>query len=504
MRPRTNRDIFGRFSSGEFDIDRSNMQILQMIHAKYSREYLPFFAMLSTMYGSSKRGKEIREEVIWINQVRGIIEAAIFGGKVSGDQATELYDLFDKIEDRKQVFIDEVKQNQSLQQKMDKVQQTVGISTGDLNITKDMLKAGVKQAKKRDIGGDFRHKHPESSHRLRRIGEGIKVAALGPFSPVFDLVSDLSKMLASRLGRGENRRESRLMTSLGLHTMTGSGFQSPTPTMTPGANITPMSMPPTPPLAMDPLFQFFNNKAYKAKWTRELLDRMKKAGQASIDNGSLLRIGGGILKYTALIAGAVISIKQFVNLFGAAREAKEAGRKAVIAGTDLGKVIAQRDAEVQSIGLDAAAAKYKKTPQQVIKESAEREHIRQKTIDSGIKAQESTIARIGRLTPIGAAAKAVANKVYGNKPKVQSVEELQKQYERKFTVTPPKIDTKQLDEIVKGAIRKMEETSKSVDKLTERIGNQNDAKPVSVGNPFDSADPLVTQLSSGKLTIGGK
>lgn len=485
MWPGTNRTFRDRSSGGEWDVDRFNMQILQMVHAKYSREYRPFFAMLSTMYGNSKRGKEIREQIIWVNQVRSIIEACIFSGRVTGDQASALYELFDRIEERKQFFIDDVRNNQAMQQKMDKVTQSIGVSITDLNLTKEVLKTGVKQAKRKPKI-DSGYRHSGAGERIRRIGEGMKIAALGPFSPIFDLVSDLTKTLASRMNRGRGVKESSAMSGIGMTGLSSPDFQAPRMPFEQG------------PFVSDPLFNFFNTKAYKAKWTKELLDRMKKAGQ-TISSHEGAAFGMKLLKYSAAAAALLVSIKNILSIMSVVKEAKEVGNKASVAGTELGKVIARRDAEVQQMGIEAVSEKRKRTPTQIIKESAKLENLRQQNLHDAAALREPIIAKVPGL-------RWITKKITGyERPKVQSVSELEKMYERKFNYTPPKIDTKRLDDIVKGASEEMKKMSKSVDKLSDSISksNQVEIKPTGVGGLFDSADPLINQLSSGKLTLGG-
>lgn len=495
---------------GDLNVDRFNMQILQVVHAKFSREYLPFFAMMATMYSnSSKRGKEIREQILWINHVRAIIDSVTFTGKITPEQTRMLYNLFDKIEDRKQGFLDDVRVNQSMQQKMDRAAQSVGVSVNDLNLTKGALKAGVKQARKKpvtDEGPTRRRSGIHSSDRIRRIGEGMKVAAFGPFTPLVDLAADINKLVSSWSVGRKDKKESRISSSLGARHV---GMPAAAEPISPLIRDIPTGFGmPTQRSPQEDLFAFFNNKAYKAKWTKELLDRVGKIGRPMTAGGTLTGGDGTkLLKYAATIATSVASIKVVLDLFKVSREAKEAGRKAAIASTELGRSIKDKEQFIEQEGLQGAAERMHKTSDQVIRDLARMKQQQQKTESSAAKALEPPTSKVPWYVspPIWLVDK-IARKAAGyRRPEVQSVEQIQKEYERKFKPTGVTLDPRAFDGITKNlsaSMKSMEETMKKL--MESNRQSEYQIRPPSVGNPYDPSDPLINQLSAGQLTAGGK
>jgi hypothetical protein len=484
-----------------YGVSVNNDTILHQIYASFRNEYIPFLTELSKAYQVGEVASDIDDTVLMVHDVMKKIVEIITIGKVGKKDASILYQSINDIEANKSRLMNRITEDEEFRSKVEEIYETTGISAKDLGITKEMLKAGVKQVKGKQVDNEFQsgfeQKHPKSSGKLKSVVEGMKVAGLGPFAPVLDIVGDVENWLRSKLIKPKEKRgQSMPGSSMRGLPSRDRRFQQqtlpapqPVERVSPGINYTEGES--------NSLFHFFNTRAYKAKWTKELLERMKGGkGTEPSSSGQLLKYA---LSTAAVVGGIAFTGKKVYDLIKAIKEAKVSGGKAIESAQGLGKVIAVRDAEIigRPGGLEAASKKYNKTKKQLVEEATNREYTRQVGLAAGFAARENIVTRMEPW---------LVGKITGYKrPKVESREQIRKDTERKFDYKPAKIDTAELDRIVKAAAEEMKKMGKSVDKLSDNVGKtQTEVKPVSVGNPFDSADPWVTQLSTGKLTVGGR
>ncbi len=488
-------------------LDKFNMQSIAALRAKLHRDYLGFFGNLYLLYGPSERRNEIHHIIGKINRLITTIDNALLSNKVTKRDIADLLDGIDDLNESRDVFADEINNIKSLKERVERTTKATGISPQDLNITRDVVKksaaATIAAQRSGRIGERIRRAAPTAYKSLSEIGTGIKIAALGPFAPIADIlgsgIAGVSRWIGGKRRERLERKAEEATRPSGYTTMMPESRRTnvgrPSRVLHEGSvqGATSAIRPGLVEERFDPMFRFFNVGAYKAKWTKELLDRIKGIKGPEEKGASILsRFLPSIATGIGIIAGwkIVEAIKAWRDLGKAEKGAQKSWVQAEMAGKGYEKWVAKE-------GISPAAQKMGVSPETLIKRMSIRKQQRQKTELAGAPF-ETKIPIIGGLV----------RKAFGyQKPKVQALPEIIKEYEQKFKYEP-QVDRVKREEGIKRdtekAVEIMKKLSQSVDNLSNSVRKEKETpniKPSGVANIYDSADSLINNLATGKLTI---
>jgi hypothetical protein len=246
------------------------------------------------MYGASPQKREVDDAIGLVQKVRGTIESVLQNQSISHDDARVIYDLTGQIEQKKDELVEQAAQVKALRDRLDRVQREVGISTAELNVTRQVVRKGVKQAigSQREGASDFLSRTAPGTLDLgRQLARGAATALAGPFAPILGAGYDVAKGAAGVVGgirkklseQQERRFAGRLKAyspgglesvsvargrGTALSGITGiGGREVGRPTLDVGGDRGRSD---------GSLMDFWNKGAYRAKYTKELLSVLKE------------------------------------------------------------------------------------------------------------------------------------------------------------------------------------------------------------------------------------
>jgi len=278
-----------------FGVDQYSMKVLRALHAKYTRDYLAFFKSLSSMYGASPQKREIDDAVMLVQKVRGTIESVLQNKSIDRDDARVIYELTGQIEEKKDALMEQAAQVKALRERLDKVQREVGISAKDLNITRQIVRKGVKQAagSQREGVMDFLARTAPGTLELgRKLTRGAAATFAGPFAPLLGAGYDVARGaagIAGGLGKKLRQRQERRFASKLKAYAPGEDLEGLAQARGMGTSLSGITgtVARETKRAMDlegrvgagkcscDLMDFWNKGAYRAKYTKELLSVLK-------------------------------------------------------------------------------------------------------------------------------------------------------------------------------------------------------------------------------------
>jgi hypothetical protein len=291
----------GRLYKGAFGADQFSIQAMKSLHTKYTYDYLPYFEALEDIYDpDSPRAKDIRETIALINRMRDLLEEVVSSGQITSDNSKRLTSLAGKIQARKRFFAREAKKVDALHQSLQEASEKTGISLQELNATRERIKAGIQLSQEAaqeprvpDVGV------PEKfARRPRRWADrmlpSIGAVTLGPFYPV---VEKLVK---------EEIRERRALGGWGFPEGTSAGREYlPELSGFPrGSRVRRTKSRFTVQEQAASLMWFFEEGAYKTKWTKELLAAVKGERPTGIGEGILGGLGTMLASLLPGVLGA--------------------------------------------------------------------------------------------------------------------------------------------------------------------------------------------------------
>jgi len=321
------------------DITIGNYQVLA---ANITRAYIPYYRNIATAYSDTEKGvgKVIREQQIRMADMLGLL-ARVEGKGVTPVTRKELKNLESLRkswqEAHKQVVV-WVKESIPFRKDSEKAIKDLGISPKDTKAAADVLKK--PESERGGVISEIVH-----TLGLRRMVPAISAGALagiaapmlgplaGPAAAVAGLGYSGYKMVKGITGRRKTRLAGGDVSSAGLAGMPGApgvpglegmpgiagtgvveGIASTYPRdaagkFLPRGDLTGVNT------IEKSLFKFFNVRAMKAKWTRNLLRAIEKRGAA---DGAL---GAGLLdsfsKLKVLLPGLLLSLGKGAGLAGA-------------------------------------------------------------------------------------------------------------------------------------------------------------------------------------------
>jgi hypothetical protein len=497
-------------------VDKTSMYQLDALYTKYTRDYLQFFKEISGMYSRGDEKKSADAAVQAVEKIRSLLSSVLKTGTITAEDSKTLFALVDEIEDRKDSFVRKMETNKSLAEKIDRVEKTVGVSPEDLNVTREISKRAISQARATTKEGTLsflKRTAPKTVSAAQDLGRGIATGALGPFSPLLTGAKELFSVgrgVASKIqGRRAAKQQSKLRP---VFTRGVDRFDTPHAAYTrpPSAGSTEHRMRSRGhPKESSSLMTFFDKGAYKAAWTKELLEVTKgDAGRGKSIGGlgdMLTLFGAGLLPFLgtagllALLAAAVgfttIELGRLIPAIADYQKSKaqqaEAAKALARSYQDINAAI------VEGGGLKKYAVAAKKSPGQVLQAQ---DALR-------VNAAQQHYAAIPFYNPakiIGRSLGAITgrNPLTKIKPYGPRMEELQKKLEEtqaqkeasgssktpQVNVTIPGLDD------FKGTLQAFAEQLKLTSPAQE-IGPR-------INNMHDSGDALMQEYARGTLTFG--
>jgi len=517
-------------------VDQYNMQILRALRTKLYRDYLTFFRSLLELYGKSKQRREINEAISKIKRSVAFLDSVLIEGELKKGDAEDLAAQLGELNELRDQFLEQVKNVRALSRRVEEVRRETGISLEDLSITKEVVKKGIQQARRPIEKPSVLERLQEVAPRTYRAGarllKGAGVAAFGPFAPLVDLVFPLAtEMFKLPLAAGRalrRRREERFWRSLrpvtGRATLGELEQIQVERRMRPGvlegresSFFAPGIGPSIPrPIKRSreeqvaPLMYFFDKKAYRAKWTKELLSRFKrfekKERGMGIMSSLLSSVGalpGRLLKLSAaivplvgkagLLAGLGASIGFTINrvyklgeVIASLRDVREqlgAGARKV------GETVAQRKEAIREMGLEEYAKRTGRTSTGAL---------------VNILALEER-ARLQKYESLP-----WYKKIFTKKPELKTTYEIRERLEELKTELgikgpPPGAAASAARE--KQIAEEINKLSGVIKDLSQQVGRDKEVpaiKDASLGNLYDSGDVLINEHASGSLTLEGE
>lgn len=497
-------------------VDKTTMYQLEALYTKYTRDYLPYFKSLAQMYKKGDQKRFAEESVIAVEKVRSLIDSILKTGGINEQDTQKLFDLIDEIEDRKDSFVRKAQTNKSLADKMDEVSKRTGVTPEDMSITQGIGRRAATQAKqvtkegREGISPFLRRTAPKGSQFV----SGTLSSVLGPFSPVLSAAGSFAheavnvvKGVSSKIQDWSSRRSQTNLRPVGVTNIpmdstgrsTWSGEPRTVRTSRSGGE----------PYA--PLMMFFDKGAYKAKWTKELLDTTKKLVERTKGTGNDLlgdlvpnlkdfALGLGLfIGKAGLWALAVTAIGVEISATKSASDKYNVAKKEEAAAVER-QASADRDQfkVMEEIGLSEFAKRAGKSPRQVL---IEKEAVRQRVEEKRYTALPwySREKLHGRF--IGAYTGRNPHAPEG--PLVPHERRIQILQERLNKLNSQPSGSSKLPEM-KVTIPGLEDVPKAIlDSIEQMKQNVQVQQPVPrLVNVHDSGDVLTREHAKGDLTLG--
>jgi hypothetical protein len=490
-----------------FGADLSSMQAFRALGVKLARDYLIFFRNLEKAYPVGELGEEAKAALKLVISTLRLVERSIASGVPRKEDVEDIVANVDVLNAQRDFFVQRAEEDRDLKERIEQTEEETGVSPEALGITEKAIRRGARIERKR-----ARRRASPRARRMPRtrklgaeLGKGLGVAALGPFYPIAEMLSgplqDIYGLGRGMLRRREERGLGESFKPTGYPEEQGMGLGGVLPKVfgyPEERRVGPQA---------EPLWQFFNKEAYRAKWTKELLQRIKEMGRARREEGGLLgnlamgikgalaaigitTVAGGLAIGALTVGTAVITTliaKEFAKELGGliddfknwAKEDKERVRR-----------LEELPVRSPVTGKLYSAASRRRIAE-LIAESKQPQWL--KTLRSffprafptpGVPAPLPEIIppseEMGGIGPRGLTRAAAG--VWG----------------------PALFPQHSTLGVSSGMDKQIEKLSKAVDNLSGQIGprrTQPSIKEPGLGDPFDSADALLSEYTSGRLTL---
>jgi hypothetical protein len=503
-----------------FGVDLSSMQAFSALRAKLARDYLIFFRNLEKAYSAGELGEEAKAASKLVVSTLHLVDRSIASGVPQKEDVEDIIANVDVLNAQRDFFVQRAEEDRDLKERIEQTEEETGVSPEALGITEKAIRRGARIERKRARRGALprARRMPRTRELGAELGKGLGVAALGPFYPIAEMLSgplqDIFGLGRGMLRRREERRLRESFRPTGYPEKRGMRLGEILPKVFgypeerrvgPKVFGYPEERRVGP--QAEPLWQFFNKEAYRAKWTKELLQRIKEMGRARREEGGLLgnlamgikgalaaigitTIAGGLAIGALTVGTAVITTliaKEFAKELGGliddfknwAKEDKERVRR-----------LEELPVRSPVTGKLYSAASRRRTAE-LIAESKQPQWL--KTLRSffprafptpGVPAPLPEIIppseEMGGIGPRGLTRAAAG--VWG----------------------PALFPQHSTLGASSGMDKQIEKLSKAVDNLSGQIGPrriQPSIKEPGLGDPFDSADALLSEYTSGRLTL---
>lgn len=496
---------------------RASLQSLQAMRTKFERDYLPFYDALSSTYKTGPNKKAADQAARKVERVTVLLDEMIRGGSVTAQDTSALYTLVDDLEESRQYFIEQAATTHALQARIEKITEETGISLEDLGVTPELARKAVRrdvQAGRSSVLQTIRGQFPRTRGAASNVLGGVGAAVAGPFTPFLRMgVGAGRDILGAVSAVGRMLREARQAQFAAqlrpvaagasvedLEQMAAAREQGPSVSAFRGVRSRTVSVEDQ----TRPLQHFFEKGAYRAKWTKELLEGMREVakgrGGASAGFAGLsekfqdlsLAIAPFIGKaglYAGLAVGVGLSIKKFGELDVAIGDFLSAQKKRQRAADELARVTEDKLNVIKQMGIDEYSRRVGKSPTQV-------------AMDVAFQEQRAILERRAARPWY----QKTADFWLGRKgPEIQPFYERTAQIERMYRSTSQPSQVKNgplelaplqipglldLDATMKELVQQMQK---------ERFGGVPSA---GMGNPYDSANTMLGSHADGDITLG--
>jgi hypothetical protein len=507
-----------------FAVDLSSMQAFRALRAKLARDYLMFFRNLEKAYPTGELGEETKAASKLVIATLRLVDRSIAFEVLQKEDVEDIIANVDVLNAQRDFFVRRAEESQPLKEEIEKTEEETGISPESLNITKEMIHRGARIERKR-----ARRRAVPLARRMSRtfglgaeLGKGLGVAALGPFYPIAEMLGGPLREIFG-LGKGMLRRKEerglrKLLRPQALG-YEGRGARPralgyPEEGLRRGARLREV-LPSIFPLApgirrvTEPLWQFFDKEAYRAKWTKELLQRIKELGRVQKEKG-----GGGLLDNLA------IGIKGALAAIGITTIAGGLAIGALTVGTAVITTLIAKEFAKELGGLINDFKNWAKEDKERVK-----------------RLEELPVISPVTGKPYSAASRRRKAELIAEAKQPQWLKTLRSFFPRAFptpgvSAPPPEIipPSEKMERIgprgltraaagvwgpalfpqhstlgaFSGMDKQIEKLSKAMDNLSNQMGprrTQPSIKEPGLGDPFDSADALLSEYTAGRLTL---
>jgi len=511
------------------NVDDVGISMLTSLRIKLRRDYLRFFRELYVSYDGDDVKRELSNVIGKVNKSLNIIDGIVSSGIIYKDVVDEMLMEVDSINTIKDDFVKKADESKELRDKIEEVFVNTGVSIDDLNVTKETVGAAVRpvmSGSKRNMnrggGSPVGGKVLRTGKYAKELAKDISGSLLGPYS---DIVQSGIGVMADLL---ESPMRGRQDVGMPLGNVARGGAIAPTQGSSRSIEDDTKI-----------LSYFFNTKAYKTRWTKELLDGVKAGGSKKSDGkiAELLSELPGmavLLGKVALTAGAIatgiVGLRSAMSLYKTAKEFGEIRKQHGEIASGAQSSVDWWKKEIKTQGIDVIAAKAGKSPRQIAMQVANMERMQREEEYKSKKWWQKGLSRIGRAYGKILPGKQEYPPVSGDKSYYDRVGEIEALGAGNTTAmrTPaPTNITKEeasLTAMADAAAARMaaqrrsagpwadEAKGPALDKLTKSMDDLSDSikkdKEVSgTGSRdnagfHDSADPLVSLYGFGLLSIG--
>jgi len=498
-----------------FGADLSSMQAFRALGVKLARDYLIFFRILEKAYPVGELGEEAKAALKLVISTLRLVERSIASGVPRKEDVEDIVANVDVLNAQRDFFVQRAEEDRDLKERIEQTEEETGVSPEALGITEKAIRRGARIERKRARrrASPRARGMPRTRKLGAELGKGLGVAALGPFYRIAEMLSGPLLDIYG-LGRGMLRRrgERRLRESFrptGYPEEQGMGLGGILPKVfgyPEERRVGPQA---------EPLWQFFNKEAYRAKWTKELLQRIKELGRVQKEKGGLLDdlsawllpLVGKAGLFAALAVGvgwAVTKFNELKDVWGGLEKVRK-GRKE--AAETLGQAAEMKLGAVREMGLSEYARKAGKSPRQVAMDIAGMEQREKLERWAGRPWWKRSISGLAKISPVAAIAQQIIPGL--KKPEIEPFYPRVEEIERIGARVPVGLAARvaagyapgaATNELIKGILG----LSTEVKSLSNQIGprrTQPSIKEPGLGDPFDSADALLSEYTSGRLTL---
>jgi len=497
-------DKFFKHKKDSFSFGNVNVQSIIAVGRKLERDYLRFFNGLHKLYKKGERKDELNYIIGKIRRVLTTINNIIMFGSISKKDVDKLLVEINEIDESKEVFIDEIKNTDDLKERVKEVVDETGISPQDLNITNSVIKESLAL-----VGKTSREPLSKTMPRTQQMASdvmrGIKGAALGPFSQLFDVAAGAFKDVRGLIKR---RREESIGTSdifKNLQPSAYVGGKSDSAIIDrPGVGGIP-SIGQDKGLIVASLFSFFDKNAYKAKWTKELLNKVSdtKSGMPGSKIWSGLSLGlAGVAAATLFAAREISKLIDTINEFGQVREEAGESVKKFEAKEELGrdKYVKTKISEIGKMDISGEARRKEKV--KLFKEEGADWLESTEAYEKGLTTPEEGLYEDWKsgITAIGKSLENIGEfkSTFSKGPEAGKIKPAVKTVDKSSISPQPTI---------RGGVGESRDTdklSKAINELSESVRKDKELPNIRVPNTgvYDSADPFINMHAAGNLTLG--
>jgi len=507
----------------EFGIGHKNWTALRAIQSKLIVQYRPLITRLHRRFSTGPMGDTLDELDSLVRRVLSVLRTTLESEHASKGDQQEILNSIGRIEHLLKVVARHEKQDTDFAKGLQGVEQNLGVSLKELTISRGLAAKGFRGAGQTPRGSGMR----QVKNTLKRGYSDVLAAAssvAGPFAPYLHAgLKGLSSGIGGAFGGSEGKDFRGDQSLRANHPREQSGESQD---------------------FVASMRQFYNTDAYKARWTRELLDVLKSKVSATettqkkgiLDTikdiglaGSALQLlpkpiqevmkslggfGTALIKYATIVGGFLWSAKEVYDLWKLLKEDQQgraAANKTAFAVED---VIPKADEAIYNRGPSQTARELGYTnSRELARAHAER---KKRAEYQHSLAEQSTVNKlVNALSPLdklpsvlGVSFPSIRKRFLKPEPKLQPVlerdivdEERQLTTHRYQRGTMPAHWQQSNPETWNKVVTKLEEINKTL-----KEGQKKAVVPVSAGigprNTYDSSDTLTDRFLHSVISLG--